>query len=99
MPLFFVTCRQFAALCLVLDVGVTCHTSDFLLTSIRCASELLQRRLFSESTDRFGLVLIGDGRTHNTLNYAHVNVMDGGLRVANWDLLDYVENHIQGTDP
>nr|AIL94178.1 Ku80 [Tigriopus japonicus] len=90
--------KEFAALCLVLDVGVTCHTSDFLLTSIRCASELLQRRLFSESTDRFGLVLIGDGRTHNALNYAHVNVMDGGLRVANWDLLDYVENHIQGTN-
>ncbi|TRY72363.1 hypothetical protein TCAL_01009 [Tigriopus californicus] len=93
-----VICFQFAALCLVLDVGVTCRTSDFLVTSIRCASELLQRRLFSESTDRFGLVLIGDERTNNVLNYGHVNVLDGGLRVANWDLLDYVENHVQGTN-
>ena len=52
----------------------------------RCASELVQRKLFSESPDRFGLVQFGVERTANPLDYSHVALMERGLAVADWQV-------------
>ncbi len=83
---------------LVLDVGASAASSGFLRSGLRCASELLQRKLFSESTDRFGLVLVGTDRSDNPLGYDNVTLVgaDRGLTVADWHLLDFVDNHVQG---
>ena len=37
--------------------------------------------------------------SQNSLGYEHISVMDRGLTVADWDLLEFVENHIQGKLP
>ena len=52
----------------------------------RCASELVQRKLFSESPDRFGLVQFGTERAANPLEYPHVALMERGLAVADWQV-------------
>ena len=82
---------------LVIDVGVTSTSSGFLRSGLRCAEELLQRKLFSESTDRFGLVLVGTEKADNELGYPGVRLVgERGITVADWNLLDFVTNHIQG---
>merc|ERR1719367_2512225 len=78
--------KEFDAVCLVIDVGLTSTASGFLNSALRCASELVQRKLFSESLDRFGLVQFGAERTANPLDYAHVALMDRGLAVADWQV-------------
>ncbi len=88
---------KFDAVALVLDVGISSNSSGFLKSGLRCASELLQRKLFSESPDRFGLVLVGTEKAENPLGYEGVTLLDErGLSVADWQLLDFVQNHIQG---
>ena len=52
----------------------------------RCASELVQRKLFSESPDRFGLVQFGVEGAANPLEYPRVALMERGLAVADWQV-------------
>ena len=105
--------KEFDAVCLVIDVGVTSAASGFLNSALRythddlwllllltarkesqlysiqinrCASELVQRKLFSESPDRFGLVQFGTERAANPLEYPHVALMERGLAVADWQV-------------
>jgi hypothetical protein len=87
---------QFDAVCLVVDVGLTCSSSGFLASCVKCASEILQRKLFSESRARFGLVQCGTKTTNNSLDYANVTLMERGLAVADWTLLEFVQKHVQG---
>jgi hypothetical protein len=87
---------QFDAVCLVVDVGLTCSSSGFLASCVKCASEILQRKLFSESSARFGLVQCGTKTTNNSLDYANVTLMERGLAVADWTLLEFVQKHVQG---
>ncbi len=88
---------QFDAVVLVVDVCRSASASGFLDSGVRCASELLQRKLFSEAPDRFGLVMVGTDKDDNPLGYPGVTlVADRGLAVADWQLLDFVQNHVQG---
>ena len=67
------------------------HAIDLHCTQIdRCASELVQRKLFSESPDRFGLVQFGAERASNPLDYPHVALMERGLAVADWQVGKFV---------
>ncbi len=88
---------QFDAVALVLDVGITSGSSGFLSVGIRAACQLLQRKLFSESPDRFGLVLVGTQKSDNPLKYDRVTLVDRGLYVADWNLLELVQSHVKGT--
>ena len=85
-------------MCIVLDVGLTSSTSGFLKNGRRVASELIQRKLYNEALDRFGLVLVGTDKGKNSLNYDHVTVLDRDLKPADWELLEYVENQIKGRE-
>ena len=89
---------KFDAVCIVLDVGLTSSTSGFLKNGRRVASELIQRKLYNEALDRFGLVLVGTDKAKNSLNYDHVTVLDRDLKPADWELLEYVENQIKGME-
>jgi hypothetical protein len=83
-----------------LDVGRTTSRSGFLDPIIRCASEQIQRKLFSESNDRFGIVLCGTARSKNPLNYEHITLPDlreEGLIGANFSLLEFVEKEVKVT--
>ena len=69
------------------DMPYCMHAINLLCAHIyRCASELVQRKLFSESPDRFGLVQFGTERAVNPLDYPHVALMERGLAVADWQV-------------
>ena len=87
---------QFCGVVIVLDVGTTTSGSGFLTTGLNCAAELVQRKLFAESPDRFGLVMVGTDKTDNPLNYEYVTVLKDGLFTADWELVNYLDQHVQG---
>ena len=89
---------QFDAAVLILDVGKTSSRSGFLESILQCASELVQRKVFSESLDRFGIVLAGTSGSNNPLGYDHITVPDlgeEGLNGATFKLLEFVEKRIK----
>ena len=47
---------------------------------------MVQRKLFSESPDRFGLVQFGVEGAANPLEYPRVALMERGLAVADWQV-------------
>ena len=47
---------------------------------------MVQRKLFSESPDRFGMVQFGVEGAANPLEYPHVALMERGLAVADWQV-------------
>ena len=51
---------------------------------------MVQRKLFSESPDRFGLVQFGTERAANPLDYPHVALMERGLAVADWQVGTFI---------
>lgn len=87
---------QFSAVVLVLDVGLTSNSSGFLDHAMICVNELLQRKLMSESTDRFGLVLVGTDKSDNPLKYQHVALLDRPLAQVDWELMEYIGSHVKG---
>ena len=92
----FLIPSQFEAAYLVIDVGATSYGSGFMAQSLKCASHIIQRKIFSESNHRYGLVLVGTVKASNDLGYPHVTVVktaaaDGDLVVAEFDQVRYLE--------
>ena len=52
----------------------------------------MQRKLFSESPDRFGLVQFGVEGAANPLEYPRVALMERGLAVADWQVGSFEYN-------
>jgi len=91
------------AICLVIDTGVTASqkpegSKSFLEASLECASLIVERRLFSESKDELAVILFGSQETNNNLEYENINVIERGLAVADWDLITFLREHVQGTN-
>jgi hypothetical protein len=86
---------QYDAVCLILDVGLTSSRSGFIASAISCASEQIQRKVFSESADRFGIVLCGSDATDNKQNYSNIVVHNEDLVTASFELLEFVEKEVK----
>jgi len=55
-------------------------------------------QVFSESLDRFGIVVCGTSGSNNPLNYDHITVADlgeDGLNGASFKLLEFVEKRVK----
>lgn len=90
--------KEFDAICLVLDVGLTSSRSGFTDEAVHCASELVQRKLYGESPDRMALVLCGTEKSDNPLDYENITLADcsdGCLCVSDYNLLEYVEKYVK----
>jgi len=61
------------------------------------ASMFVERRLFSESMDEVSLVLLASEETNNVLDYPNVSVFERGFGPADWDLVTFLREHVQGT--
>ena len=90
------------AVCIILDIGATASQKpeggrSFLEISQELASLFVERRLFSESKDEICLVLLGSEGTSNSLDYDHVSVLERGFGQADWDLVTFLREHVQGT--
>ena len=90
------------AICLLIDTGVTASQSaegrkSFLKASLECASLVVERKLFSESKDEVSVILFGSEETNNNLGYENINVLERGLGLADWDLITFLRDHVQGT--
>ncbi|XP_054268759.1 X-ray repair cross-complementing protein 5-like isoform X2 [Macrosteles quadrilineatus] len=82
---------------LVIDVGeavgnLVGNGKSFLENSKICASRIIQRKIFANSQDEFGLVLIGSEETKNELNYPNVYVQNSYFSCANWNLMKNISN-------
>jgi hypothetical protein len=89
---------QYDAVCLVIDVGQSSARSGFLATAIACASEQVQRKVYSESLDKFGIVLCGTNGTKNPHNYNNITLPDlgsDGLSLADFKLLEFVDKNVK----
>ncbi|XP_063234073.1 X-ray repair cross-complementing protein 5-like isoform X2 [Bacillus rossius redtenbacheri] len=81
---------------MVLDVGgpavqkCDASGSSFLDKSCSCVSKILQRKIFAESKDEVGLVLMGTEGTDNSLGYEHISVACD-LQLVSWDMLESLE--------
>ena len=65
---------------------------------MQCASEQIQRKVYAEAADRFGIVVCGTQATRNPLNYSNItllNLENECLSVADFKLLDYVEKKVK----
>ncbi|XP_023334987.1 X-ray repair cross-complementing protein 5 [Eurytemora carolleeae] len=63
-----------------------------------CASLLVERKLFEETKDEFGLVFFGTEGTKNPLSYENVEISKRGFCRADWDTVKYLREHIVGTE-
>merc|ERR1712051_576298 len=64
----------------------------------KLASQFVQRKVYSEVNDCFGIVLIGTKGTDNPLNRGNVtiaNYNNGVFSSANYDVLKYLDHHIK----
>ena len=73
------------AVCLVLDCGLTAGqgapgVSSFLQRAKHCASNFVERKLYSESKDVMGVVLFGCQDTANPLDYPGVRLLSPQTR-------------------
>ncbi|KAL5013237.1 hypothetical protein ScPMuIL_007507 [Solemya velum] len=91
------------AIAIVLDVGPSMNQAPAgeataLETAIDAITMILQRKMFSESKDEISLVLFGTADTDNPLadgeSYENISVVRP-MGVADFDLLQYVQNDIQ----
>ena len=90
--------KPYDALCFVIDVGVTSSTSGFAESACQVASQLVQRRIYSEAPDHFAIVLVGSKSTDNPLGHQHVtiaNYNEGLFSGADFNILKYLEQHIK----
>ena len=74
-------------MCLVIDVGATSYASGYLDRAIKCTSQMIQRKVYSESEDKYAMVLVGCRRSRNDLDYPNIMVVDnsnGKLAKANF---------------
>jgi len=90
------------AICIILDTGRTAsqkppNSPSFLEASLECASLFVERKLFGESKDEVGVVLLGSEETNNPLDYDHVTVLDRGLAQTDWEIISYLREHVKGT--
>ena len=90
------------AVCIILDIGATASQKpeggkSFLEISQELASLFVERRLFSESKDEICLVMLGSEETNNNLDYDNVSVFERGFATADWDLVTFLREHVQGT--
>ena len=79
-------------------MGQSSARSGFLAAAIACASEQVQRKVFSESLDKFGIVLCGTNDTNNPHGYNNITLPDlgsDGLSLADFQLLEYVEKNVK----
>ena len=90
--------KEFDAVCLIIDVGATSFASGFLDRAIKCTSEMIQRKVYSESEDKYAMVLVGCRRSRNDLDYPNIMVVDnteGRLAKANFGMLKFVEKELK----
>ena len=90
--------KEFDAVCLIVDVGATSFASGFLDRAIKCTSEMIQRKVYSESEDKYAMVLVGCRRSRNDLDYPNIMVVDnteGKLAKANFGMLKFVEKELK----
>lgn len=90
--------KEYDAVCLVIDVGQSSARSGFLATAIACASEQVQRKVYSESLDKFGIVLCGTSGTKNPHKYNNITLPDlgsDGLSLADFKLLEFVDKNVK----
>jgi len=83
---------------LLIDVGKTSSESGFADSAFKLASQFVQRKVYSEVNDCFGIVLIGTKGTDNPLNRGNVtiaNYNNGVFSSANYDVLKYLDHHIK----
>ena len=85
-------------MCLVIDVGATSFASGYLDRAIKCTSQMIQRKVYSESEDKYAMVLVGCRRSRNDLDYPNIMVVDnsnGKLAQANFGHLKFVEKELK----
>ena len=83
---------------MVIDVGATSVASGYLDKAIKCASEMVQRKVYAEAEDRYALVLVGTRQSKNDLGYPHISVInstEGILCKANFVTLKYIEKGLK----
>jgi len=81
-----------------LQNGAQDNSKSFLQASLECASLFVERKLFKETKDVLGLVQFGTTDTQNPLDYENIKVLDRGFCQADWELISYLREHVQGTD-
>merc|ERR1712020_151640 len=62
------------------------------------ASQMVQRKVYSESEDRYALVLVGTRQSKNDLGYPHISVInssEGILCKANYEIVEYIEKSLK----
>lgn len=94
--------KQCEAIVLVLDVSSAVKDKfldgqSFLDKTKECVSMILQRKIFSDSTDEIGVILFGSDETKNELaednfgdQYQHINVVTEWLMIPTWDIVQNV---------
>ena len=91
--------KEYEASFFVIDVGCTSYGSGFIQKAIKCASNIVKRKIFSEANSRYGMVLVGTRRSNNDLGYDHVTTVkmtgnQGDLVTADFATVKFLEEEM-----
>ena len=100
VPLYSRMGKDSEAIIILLDVGRT-TSQEFFEGAKSCIQKILQRKLFSNSADDIGLVLLGSRESANPLaegdQYQNISLVRP-LQPVDWDVMQYVTKSLQRTD-
>lgn len=95
------------AIVVVLDVGpsvareISPNGETFLQNSQLCATNIIQRKILSQSIDEIGLIIVGSEETNNPLaddeGYKNIEIAHS-LRRANWSMVKSIAKYQKGTE-